>query len=149
MTPSPALSQDINLDADTALPQLRGPGGRRLIVLLADDNPVNREVGRALLEELGLEVHTALDGRDAVNKAAAGQFDLVLMDVQMPKLDGLAATRELRNHAKLAAVPVIAMTANAADQNRDDCLAAGMNDFLTKPVDLWALAAMLARWLPR
>jgi len=135
-------------DQEPALPQLRGPGGRGLRVLLADDNAINREVGVALLEELGLQVDTAVDGRDAVDQVAATAYDLVLMDMQMPRLDGLAATREIRASPTGASLPVVAMTANAFDHNRDACLAAGMNDFVSKPVDIWQLATTLARWLP-
>jgi len=135
-------------DPEPALPQLRGPGGRALRVLLADDNVINREVGVALLEELGLQVDTAVDGRDAVDQVAATAYDLVLMDMQMPRLDGLAATREIRASPTGASLPVVAMTANAFDHNRDACLAAGMNDFVSKPVDIWQLATTLARWLP-
>jgi len=134
---------------DAALPQLLGPGGRVLRVLLADDNAINREVGVALLEELGLQVDTANDGREAVDQCARVAYDLVLMDMQMPRLDGLGATRELRATAAGARLPVVAMTANAFDHNRDACIAAGMNDFVSKPVDIWQLAVTLARWLPR
>mgnify|MGYP001324543852 CR=1 FL=1 len=136
-------------DDGAPLARLSGPDGRPLQALLADDNPVNREVGVALLEELGLLVDTAVDGREAVERVAAGRYDLVLMDMQMPRLDGLDATREIRALPGCATLPVIAMTANAFDHNRAECLAAGMNDFVTKPVDLPALAATLRRWAPR
>ncbi len=131
-----------------ALPRLTGPGGRTLRALLADDNAVNREIGVALLEELGLQVDTACDGQEALQQVAAGGYDLVLMDMQMPRLDGLDATRAIRALPGGATLPVIAMTANAFDHNRAECLAAGMNDFVTKPVDFLALARTLARWLP-
>jgi CheY-like chemotaxis protein len=129
------------------LPQLRRPDGRAFRVLLADDNPVNREVGVALLEELGLEVHTAVNGIDAVTQALASPFDAVLMDMQMPVLDGLDATRRIRQLAPHSDIVVIAMTSSAFDRNRQACLDAGMDDFLSKPVDLWQLALALQRWL--
>lgn len=135
-------------DESRALPRLTGPGGRAWRALLADDNPVNREVGIALLQQLGLSVATAVDGHDAVQQAATGGFDLVLMDLQMPRLDGLAATRGIRALPVGHAVPVIAMTASVFEQDRATCLAAGMNDFVAKPVDIFALARTLARWLP-
>jgi CheY-like chemotaxis protein len=146
--PPPPFQPADAIGLGAPLPRLLGPGGRRWKALLADDNPINREVGIALLEELGLQVETAIDGHEAVRKTAAGQFDLVLMDMQMPRLDGLSATRELRALPAGSTVPVIAMTANAFEQSRVDCLAAGMNDFVAKPVDLRKLATTLARWLP-
>jgi PAS domain S-box-containing protein len=119
--------------------------GRR--VLLAEDEPVNREISRMLLEELGLRVDAAEDGEAALALAARGGYDLILMDMQMPKMDGLEATRRLRLLAEGAAVPVVAMTANAFEADRRACLAAGMNDFLSKPVDPEMLKAALTRWL--
>ena len=131
-----------------ALPQLQRPDGSPWRVLLVDDNPINREVGAALLGALGLQVHTALDGDDALRMAAAGHYDLVLMDVQMPRMDGHAATRRLRALPGLAAVPVIAVTANSSAQSRDACLATGMNEFVTKPIDILRLADAVRRCLP-
>ena len=135
-------------DEPWLLPRLTGPNGRAWRVLLADDNPVNREFGIALLQQLGLSVATAVDGHDAVQQVAAGGFDLVLMDLQMPRLDGLAATRSIRALPVGHDIPVIAMTASAFEQNQARCLAAGMNDFVAKPVDIRALASTLARCLP-
>ena len=135
-------------DQSRVLPRLIGPDGRVWRALLADDNPVNREIGIALLQQLGLSVATAVDGDDAVQQVAAGGFDLVLMDLQMPRLDGLAATRGIRALPVGHDVPVIAMTASLFDQDWANCLAAGMNDFVAKPVDIFALARTLARWLP-
>ncbi|MFO1274219.1 MAG: PAS domain-containing protein [Rubrivivax sp.] len=115
-------------------------------VLLAEDNPINQEVGVALLESAGLAVDLAADGRRAVEMALAQPYALVLMDMQMPVLDGLDATRELRRRG--CTVPVIAMTANAFGDDREACLAAGMNDHVPKPVDPETLYAALLRWLP-
>jgi CheY-like chemotaxis protein len=130
------------------LPRLVSPDGRLYRALLADDNPVNREVGIALLQQLGFQVATAVDGHDAVRQVADGAFDLVLMDLQMPRLDGLAATRDIRALPRGQDLPVIAMTASVYAQDQAACLAAGMNDFVAKPVNIHALASTLARWLP-
>jgi PAS domain S-box-containing protein len=115
-------------------------------ILLAEDNPVNREVGAALLEAVGLRVLLASDGNEAVAKMLEDGADLVLMDVQMPALDGLQATRAIR--AEMVAVPIIAMTANAFVSDRHACLEAGMDDHVAKPVDPLLLYATLLRWLP-
>ncbi len=116
-------------------------------VLLAEDNPVNREVAEELLRSVGLVVETAHDGAQAVEMALSRRYDLVLMDVQMPVMDGLDATRTIRQRAGQA-LPIIAMTANAFVEDRSLCLAAGMNDHVAKPVNAALMYETLLRWLP-
>ena len=114
-------------------------------VLLAEDNPVNALLARTLLVRAGCSVQRAVTGEEAITAAATADFDLILMDLRMPGVDGLAATRRLR--ARGVSAPIVALTANAFDEDRRACLDAGMNDFLTKPLDPRALQAILARWV--
>ena len=122
--------------------------GHRHRVLVVEDNPVNQMVAVGILESLGYLVETADDGVIALDLLARRDFDAVLMDVQMPRMDGYAATRELRRRGQdVDRIPVIAITAAAVEGERERCLASGMDDFLTKPVDASALRAVLDRWL--
>ena len=119
--------------------------GRR--ILLVDDEPINLEVAQVVLEETGLIVDTAEDGLAAVERANKTAYAVILMDMQMPRLDGLAATRNIRANSVNAATPILAMTANAFNEDRLRCLDAGMNDFLIKPFNPDLLFAALLKWM--
>jgi PAS domain S-box-containing protein len=120
-----------------------------LHVLLVEDNKFNQQLANALLVRAGIEVGIADDGIEALQALQRESFDAVLMDMQMPKMDGLEATRHIRENPALAGLPIIAMTANAMTGDRESCLAAGMNDYLSKPLNYQLLYATLARWTHR
>jgi CheY-like chemotaxis protein/HPt (histidine-containing phosphotransfer) domain-containing protein len=117
-------------------------------VLVVEDNDINREIATALLQRAGLGVQVATDGAEAVEAVRHHPFDLILMDVQMPRMDGLAATRAIRALSGAAGrVPIIAMTAAAMRGDRERCLKAGMSDYVSKPLDAPAFLATVSKWL--
>jgi CheY-like chemotaxis protein len=128
---------------------LRQSGRASVRILLVEDNPANLRVTQALLETLGCDVRTAVNGKHAVASYRDGEYDLVLMDCQMPEMDGYQATRAIRHFEAMLGrfTPIVALTAHAMDGSRDECLAAGMNDQLSKPLTLAALTSKLLEWL--
>ncbi len=120
--------------------------GRKKIMLV-EDNPINREVAISLLEFIDLEIFSAENGRVALEMATKEAFDLVLMDVQMPIMDGLEATRNIRKIEAWKEIPIIAMTAHAFEEDIENCMSAGMNDHVSKPVEPQKLYATLYKWL--
>ena len=122
---------------------------RGALVLLVDDNDLNRQIGTELLEAVGIQVEVAEDGRQALDRLAARPYELVLMDMQMPVMDGLEATRAIRRDPRWQQLPVLAMTANAMAIDRQRCVEAGMNSHIAKPIDPNELYAQLLQWLPR
>jgi signal transduction histidine kinase/CheY-like chemotaxis protein/HPt (histidine-containing phosphotransfer) domain-containing protein len=117
-------------------------------VLVAEDNPVNQEVAFELLNGAGLAVDLAANGREAVSLARRNRYDLIMMDIQMPEIDGIAATRGIRDLPGKGRIPILAMTATAFAEDRAACLAAGMNDLVAKPIDPIMLFSTLLKWLP-
>ncbi|MFH1845794.1 MAG: response regulator, partial [bacterium] len=132
-------------DADGAR-STREPLTSSLRVLVAEDNMFNRLVVVRMLERMGCRIEVADDGVEAVAAARESRYDIILMDCKMPRLDGYRAAQEIRQNETDRHVPIIALTANALEGDRERCLAAGMDDYLTKPLKWDTLLAMLKRW---
>lgn len=118
-------------------------------ILLVEDEPINLEVTKDLLVEVGLVVDLAKDGVEAIQRAGQNLYAAVLMDVVMPNMNGLEATRHIRKLYEYDEIPIIALTANAFVEDQKQCIAAGMDDYLVKPVQCNDLYAVLAKWLAR
>jgi two-component system sensor histidine kinase/response regulator len=116
-------------------------------ILLAEDNEINQEIAVELLEDAGINVTVANNGREAVELAGQSEYDCILMDMQMPEMDGYEATRFLRKDIQFKSLPIIAMTANAMAGDREKCLAAGMNDHVSKPISIKELFGALIKWV--
>lgn len=145
---SATKAQDMGIDAPRKLPAS---------ILLVEDNLVNQEVARHILEKIGCDVDIACNGREAVRAASAKNYDLIFMDCEMPEMDGFEATQairksgELKASARIAAqprTPIVALTAHAIDGVRDKCISAGMDDYMTKPFRIEQIRDCLCRWLP-
>lgn len=149
LEPSNLDALDVSFPQPAALPappKSAGHSGRR--ILLAEDNATNRLIAQRMLENLGYAVTAVEDGQEALESVAAGDYDLVLMDMMMPHMDGLAATEAIRAcQGHVASIPIVGLTANATESDRQSCLAAGMNDFVTKPVSAKQLDAAICRLL--
>ena len=122
--------------------------GRRPLVLVVDDNPVNQKVAVAMLAKIGYRADVVADGADAIEAVTRTRYGAVLMDCQMPHIDGFAATEEIRRReSSEARTPIIAMTAAAMAGDKERCLAVGMDDYVAKPFRIEELALALARWV--
>jgi two-component system, sensor histidine kinase and response regulator len=132
------------------LPQPAGRGSYVGHVLVAEDNITNQKVARLMLERLGCKVDMVADGQEAIDAVRRGRYDLVLMDCQMPDVDGYAATQTIRKHETASGrhTPIVALTANALEGDQERCLACGMDGYMPKPIRGEALSAVIARWLP-
>jgi CheY-like chemotaxis protein len=119
-----------------------------LRILVVDDNPINQKLAEHIFKKMGYDPAMASNGREALEILTVQKFDLIMMDVQMPELDGLEATRIIKEQKKLQPV-IIAMTANALDSDRKECLEAGMDDYISKPIRLEEMAAMIEKWATR
>lgn len=116
-------------------------------ILVAEDRPASLELIRTVLESAGYEVIDAMDGQDALHKAGTNSVDLVLLDLQMPKIDGFGVVRQLRNDPKFNTIPIVALTASAMQGDRERALGAGFSSYIAKPIDLAALRSEIERLL--
>ncbi len=146
-----AMAQALRPPSTAAEPAAEAPAAdgplHRTHLLLAEDNPINRELATELLRAAGADITVVGDGRETLQALERASFDAVLMDCQMPEMDGYEAARRIRADPRWHSLPVIAMTANAMAGDRERAIAAGMDDHIVKPLDVDAMFATLARWL--
>lgn len=139
------MMKDASVEGDAEAILRREFAGARILV--AEDEPLNQEITLAMLADAGLQAEIAADGGKAVELVSSRYYDLILMDMQMPRMDGLEATRQIRRGSRNSGVPIIAMTANAFASDRTRCIEAGMDDFVSKPVNPGNLFAIVLKWL--
>jgi CheY-like chemotaxis protein len=140
------------IDLSAAEPTISENDKHKMRILVAEDNDVNQKVAQAMMRKMGLRADVVANGLEAVNALQMVPYDLVLMDCQMPEMDGFEATRAVRQVGSSAlnpSIPIIAMTASAMRGDRDKCIQAGMSDFIAKPIQIRELAETLARWLAK
>jgi CheY-like chemotaxis protein len=142
-TPAPKQRQAKPSDSSELVAHLKGAS-----ILLVEDNEVNQLVASRILKKAGLSVSIANNGLEALEMIQAAPYDLVLMDIQMPEMDGLEATRSIRRMEAFRSLPIVAMTAHAMSGDRELSLQSGMNDHVNKPIDVNELFKAIARWLP-
>ncbi|AMW84887.1 sensor histidine kinase/response regulator [Pseudomonas yamanorum] len=145
------LQRNLRIDPDVVLDLIQletGPLAHRARVLLVEDNPVNQLVAKGMLGKLGCEVIVAAHGGEALKLLEEQSFDMVLMDCNMPVMDGYEASRQIRRSGRWPDLPIVALTANAMSEERERCRAAGMNDYLAKPFRREELKALLDLWVP-
>jgi CheY-like chemotaxis protein len=145
------LQRNLRIDPDLVLDLIQletGPLAHRARILLVEDNPVNQLVAKGMLGKLGCEVTVAAHGGEALKLLEEHSFDMVLMDCNMPVMDGYEASRQIRRSGRWPDLPIVALTANAMSEERERCRAAGMNDYLAKPFRREELKALLDLWVP-
>jgi len=142
--PSPESPVASGIILESAKPHIQQP----LSILLVEDNQVNQLVATSLLRKLGHRADSAENGQEAIQALEQKHYDMVLMDCQMPVMDGYEATRRIRQNPAWKDLPIIAVTANVMQGDREDCLASGMNDYITKPYRRDELRAVINRWRP-
>jgi CheY-like chemotaxis protein len=141
------FSAGIAASAEPAAVAAGSENPRGLKILVAEDNKVNQIVTVRMLQKMGYQVDLACDGASAISRVEANPYDIVLMDLNMPGIDGLEAAKRIRlMPTAQSSVPIVALTASATDEDRSRCLAAGMNDYLSKPIEIHALRRALDRW---
>ena len=144
------IEGEVAMEHSTGEPAISGNGNCKMRILVAEDNPVNQKVAQAMLKKMGLRTDVVANGQEAINALQMIPYDLVLMDCQMPEMDGFEATRVIRHEGSKAlnrSIPIIATTAATMQGDREKCIQAGMNDFIAKPVQKRELSEMLTRWL--
>jgi len=145
-----AVASVVSEEVPKSAPAIPDFTHRKARILLAEDNTVNQIVALGILKKLGFRTDAVANGLEAIEALKSFPYDLVLMDMQMPEMDGMEATRQIRNPRTQCPnpnIPIIALTANAMQEDRDKCLEAGMNDYISKPVILMALAQVIEKWL--